>query len=95
MDVKIIDVEPILVAVLEHRGSPSLLTDSVQRFIAWRKSSGLSPVSICATYGVPYNDPNTTPPQEFRFDICSSVTEPVLANEQGVVTKTIPGGAAR
>ncbi|TLG78634.1 AraC family transcriptional regulator [Methylocystis sp. B8] len=92
MDVKIIDVEPILVAALEHRGAPALLNDSVQRFIAWRKSSGLSPVSQCETYGVPYNDPNTTPPEEFRFDICGSVTEPVAGNEQGVVTKTIPGG---
>ena len=92
MDVKIVDVEPILVAALEHRGAPALLNDSVQRFIAWRKSSGLSPVSQCETYGVPYNDPNTTPPEEFRFDICGSVTAPAPANNQGVVTKTIPGG---
>jgi AraC family transcriptional regulator len=92
MDVKIIDVEPILVAALEHRGSPARLNDSVQRFIDWRKSSGLSPVSECATYGVPYNDPNVTPPDEFRFDICGSAPAPVPANAQGVVTKTIPGG---
>lgn len=92
MDVKIIDVEPTLVAALEHRGAPALLNDSVQRFIAWRKSSGLSPVGRCDTYGVPYNDPNTTPPEAFCFDICGSVSEPVPANEQGVVNKTIPGG---
>ena len=69
MDVKIIDVEPVLVAALEHRGAPALLNDSVQRFIAWRKSS---------------------PPEEFRFDICGSAPAP--AKTQGVVTKTIPGG---
>lgn len=92
MDVKIIDVEPVLVAALEHRGAPALLNDSVQRFIAWRKSSGLSPINQCETYGVPYNDPNTTPPEEFRFDICGSAPAPVPANEHGVITKTIPGG---
>jgi len=92
MDVKIIDVEPTLVAALEHCGAPGLLNESVQRFIDWRKASGLSPINQCATYGVPYNDPNTTPPEEFRFDICGSVMAPVSANEHGVVTKTIPGG---
>ncbi|MGE0195626.1 MAG: GyrI-like domain-containing protein [Methylocystis sp.] len=92
MDVKIINVAPILVATLEHRGAPALLNESVQRFIAWRKSSGLSPVSRCETYGVPYNDPNATPPEEFRFDICGAVTEAIPANEHSVITKTIPGG---
>ncbi len=41
IDVKIIDVEPIVVAALEHRGAPAL-NDTVQRFIAWRKTPGLS-----------------------------------------------------
>lgn len=92
MEVRIIDVEPILVATLEHNSSPTLLNGSVQRFIEWRKATGLSPISTCQTYGIPYNDPNTTPPDEFRFDICAAVTEPVPSNPQGIVTKTIPGG---
>jgi AraC family transcriptional regulator len=92
MDVKIVDVEPLLVAALEHRGSPALLNDSVQRFISWRKSAGLSPIMECETYGVPHNDPNATPPEDFRFDICGSVKEPAPANPEGIVTKTIPGG---
>ena len=62
MDVKIVDVEPVLVAALEHRGAPALLNDSVQRFIAWRKSSGLSPVSQCETYGVPITTPTRRHP---------------------------------
>jgi AraC family transcriptional regulator len=92
MEVRIVNVEPILVATLEHNGSPTLLNDSVQRFIEWRKADGLSPISSCQTYGIPYNDPNTTPPDEFRFDICASVTEPVPSNPQGIIAKTIPGG---
>lgn len=92
MEVRIVEVEPILVATLEHNGSPALLNDSVQLFIQWRKENGLSPIDRSRTYGVPYNDPNTTPPEEFRFDICASVTESVPSNPQGIVTKTIPGG---
>jgi AraC family transcriptional regulator len=92
MNVRIVNVEQILVATLEHNGSPVLLNDSVQRFIEWRKKTGLSPISSSQTYGIPYNDPNKTPADEFRFDICGSVTESVPSNPQGIVTKIIPGG---
>lgn len=92
MQVNIVDVEQTFVAVLEHRGDPGLLNQSVQRFIDWRKSTGLSPKERSKTYGIAYDDPNITPPNEFRFDICGSVTEPVPENRQGVVTKTIPAG---
>lgn len=92
MDVSIVNVNPITVAVLEHRGDPALLNGSVARFIEWRKETGLSPISHGQTYGVPYNDPEKTPPAEFRFDICGSVTGAVPANRQGIIAKTIPGG---
>lgn len=92
MEVRIVHVEPTMVAVLEHRGAPALLNGSVQQFIEWRKASGLSPISSSRTYGIAYNDPNTTRADEFRFDICGSVTEAVTENPQGVITKTIPEG---
>lgn len=92
MDVRIVNVNPIAVAVLEHRGDPALLNGSVARFMEWRKESGLSPVARSRTFGVPYNDPNKTPPAEFRFDICGSVHAPVPANRHGLITKAIPGG---
>lgn len=92
MQVKIVEVEPVTVAVLEHRGNPALVNESVQRFIAWRKETGLSPVNSSRTYGIAYNDPGTTTPEDFRYDICGSVARPVPPNQHGVVTKTIPGG---
>lgn len=92
MQVRIVNVEPTTVAVLEHRGDPALLNDSVQRFIAWRKESGLSPVASSQTYGIAYDDPNTTAAKDFRYDICGSVAAPVPQNGYGVITKTIPGG---
>ena len=92
MDVKIVFAEPALVAALEHRGDPGLLNDTALRFIEWRKASGLSPVDKSRTYGIAYDNPETTDPEDFRFDICGSVEEPVPTNPQGVVTKKIPGG---
>lgn len=92
MQVKIIEVPPVTVATLEHRGDPKLMNDSVQKFIAWRKESGLSPIGTSKTYGIAYDDPALTPPDEFHFDICGEVVAPVPANRFGIVTKTIPGG---
>jgi AraC family transcriptional regulator len=58
----------------------------------WRKSSGLSPVKTSRTFGIVYDNPDTTPPENFRFDICGSVTEDVPTNPHGVINKVIPGG---
>ena len=92
MQVKIIDFEETPVAVLEHRGSPALVNDSARQFIAWRKASGLSPVATSRTFGIAYDDPETTEAAQFRFDICGSVQQPVPENPQGVINKLIPGG---
>jgi len=93
MDVKIITTPTIKVAVLEHRASPAHLTDSILRFIEWRKSTTLSPVLTSQTFGIAYDDPETTEPDAFRFDICGSITaDEVPANPQGVIQKEIPGG---
>ncbi len=92
MQVRIITVQPVTVAVLEHRGAPALVNQSVQKFIAWRKESGLSPVASSETFGIAYDDPETTPARDFRLDICGSVDSLVPANRFGVITKTIPGG---
>jgi len=83
---------PSRFAVLEHCGNPALLNDSVQRFIAWRKDSGLSPIATSQTYGIAYDDPATTPAKDFKFDICGSVSEEVPSNRYGTVAKAIPGG---
>lgn len=96
MDVKIINVEPMQVAVLEHYGEPMRVPNSVAVFIEWRKASGLSDYTTQGTYGVPYSDPLTTPGDEFRFDICGELSAEaqgkVPANPQGVICKSLPGG---
>ena len=92
MEVKIVDFKETKVAVLEHRGPPELVNDSVLNFIEWRKQSGLSPVKSSRTFGAVYDDPNTVEPDKFRFDICGEVTDEVPDNLQGVKSGAIPGG---
>ena len=92
MKVTIIDFPKTPVAALEHRGAPELVNDSARRFIAWRKSSGLSPVKTSKTFGIAYDNPETTPAESFRFDICGSVAEGIPSNPHGVINKFIPAG---
>lgn len=92
MDVGIVELEEIKVAYIEHKGPPDRVLDTAARFIAWRKATGLSPVGSSRTFGVPHNDPNTTRPEDFHFDICGSVSCDVPENGYGVKTGSIPGG---
>lgn len=92
MEVKIVDFPETALAVLEHRGPPALVHDTVQRFIDWRKTTGLSPVRDSRHFGIAYDDPVTTPPELFRFDLGGSVAASVPDNPWGVVNKRIPAG---
>ena len=92
MNVEIVEFERTKVAALEHRGSPKLVNDSVAKFIDWRKQSGLSPVTTSLTLGIVYDNPDTTEPDDFRFDICGSVNTDIPANSHGLLNKTIPSG---
>jgi len=92
MEVKISNFKQAKVAVLEHLGAPTLVNDSVKIFIDWRKNSGLSPVQTSQSFGIVYDNPDTTPPDDFRFDICGSVLQDVPANSYGIINKIIPEG---
>lgn len=93
MDVKIVDFQPRNIAYLSHRGSPQRVLDSAAKFIAWRKQTGLSPVVSSETYAVPYSDPNTVAPEDFRLDICGTIQQSQIPdNEFGVIAGTLPGG---
>lgn len=88
----IVTLPHISLAVAEHRGDPNQLNHTIARFIEWRKQSGLSPVHHSRTFGLAYDDPETTPPEEFRFDICGSVKQPIPNNSQGIIPKQLPAG---
>lgn len=89
--VRIATVGDVRVAVLEHRGDPAFIGDTVRRFIAWRREAGLPP-KVSATFNILYDDPATTPPEAFRFDLCAAIERDMAPSDAGVVVKTIPGG---
>lgn len=86
--VTIVEFPKTQVAALEHFGSPNTIMASVEMFIEWRRANNVVPPKS-ATYNVFYNDPESTPPDEFHMDICCSFEQPVTENPQGVVSKTI------
>lgn len=90
-DVEIVNFETTRVAVLEHRGDPKLLLDSVRKFIDWRKQNRLPP-KLSATFNLIYDDPHSTPPEQFRFDLCAAISRAVEPNDVGIVERAIPGG---
>jgi AraC family transcriptional regulator len=89
--VTIVEVKDTRVAVLEHRGDPALIGDSVRRFIAWRRQAGLPP-KTSATFNILYDDPISTPSADFRLDLCAATDRDISPNSWGVAIKTIPGG---
>jgi len=80
-----------LIATLEHRGSPASLGTTIARFIEWRKKNNLPP-SKSRTFNLIYDDPNITPPDQYRFDIGCSVDTEILDKDYGIVSKSIPAG---
>ena len=89
--VRIIDFRETRVAVLEHRGDPALIGNSIRKFIDWRKGAGLPP-KISATFNILYDDPIETEPENFRLDLCAATPKDVAPNSAGVVGKAIPAG---
>ena len=90
-DVQIVHFDQVLTATLEHRSSPNNLGQSIAKFIAWRKQNKLPP-SKSRTFNLLYDDPNQTPPDEYRFGLCCAVNEPIEDQEHGIASKVIPAG---
>lgn len=92
MDITLVTFPTTTVALLQHRCSPELVNYSAAKFMLWRNASGLPSAMTGKTFGIAWDDPQTTPPEAFRFDICASVEKPVPDNAYGVMNSAIPGG---
>ena len=92
MQVQIVDFSETRFAALEHCGPTGLVNETVRKFKEWRIKSGQSPVASSRTFGIPRNNPDTTPADEFRFDICGEINEPIAPNAYGIRELVIPSG---
>ena len=48
--------------------------------------------AFAGTFNIIHNDPDETPPEEFRFDLCAATDRPIAPNDAGVVEFLIPAG---
>lgn len=92
-DVTIVDLPVIPVAVMEHRGDPASLGETIRRFIAWRRRTGVrAPAS--RTFTIFHADPDVTPPADYRIGLCAGTDRPLGAGDadEGVRPGVIPAG---
>lgn len=89
-DVTIRNVPPTPVAIMEHRGDRATIGATIQRFIAWRKATGLTP-KTSPTFNVFHSDPRITSPAEYRMDLCAGADRAIEANGE-IKAGVIPGG---
>ncbi|KTD44831.1 AraC family transcriptional regulator [Legionella quateirensis] len=92
MNVTIENIQARRLAVLEHRGDPQTVGDSVNQLISWAKAQIISlKPKAGEAFGFGYDDPQTTPPEEFRFDLGITVPEQ-LKIEGKIIEKRLPAG---
>lgn len=90
-DVTIRTVPPTPLAIMQHRGDPATIGSTIQRFIAWRKANGLSP-GTSPTFTIFHEDPRTTPPPDYRLDLCVGTDRPLDPADTSIESGMIPGG---
>ncbi len=90
-DVIMREVAPTPVAIMQHRGDPKTIGATIQRFIAWRKATGLT-LKVSKTFNIFHSDPRTTPLADYRLDLCASTDRVIDANGEQIKAGIIPGG---
>ncbi len=92
MNVTIKNLDARRLAVLEHRGDPKLMGDSVNKLINWAKAQpiNLKPKAGEA-FGFAYNDPKLIPAADFRFDLAITIPEQLTLKGE-VIEKRLPAG---
>lgn len=79
-------------AVLEHRGNPATLGDSVKKLLIWAHQHPLDLAPKPGeAFGFAYDDPETTEPDAFRFDLALTVPEQATLSGD-IVEKCLPAG---
>ena len=90
-DVTIREMEPVPVAILEHRGDRAGLGETIQRFIAWRKAAGLSPENS-ATFNIFRSERTPADPADYAMDLCVGTDRAIAPDDADMKPGTIPGG---
>lgn len=90
-DVTIRDVPPTPVAILEHRGDRAGLPATIETFIAWRKTVGLSPATS-PTFNIFRSERTPADPGDYSMDLCVGTELPIDPDDAVMRAGVIPGG---
>lgn len=90
-NVNITWVNKTKIAVLKHKGSPAELPTTIKQFIKWRKKYH-TPPPVSKTFNILYDDPTTTPADDYHFGIATNISSDVITNTLGVTTCEISKG---
>lgn len=92
MNVTIKNIPARRLAVVEHRGDPKKVSESVTKLISWAKGQTVSlKPKPGEAFGFAYDDPKTTPANDFRFDLAITVPNG-LSLKGEIVEKNLPAG---
>lgn len=89
MEVDIVSFEQTHLAILEHKGPLNQVSETLQKFVAWRKKFGPSP-RVSRTFNIYYDDPELVAAQNYRMDVGAELLSTLKPNDFGIVKKTIP-----
>ncbi len=92
MNVSIKELPAKRLAALEHHGDPQKVGETVKKLMTWAKAQ---PVDLRPkpgeAFGFGYNDPNTVPAEDFRFDLALTVPQGFSLDSR-VIEKELPAG---
>jgi AraC family transcriptional regulator len=91
MKVTLINREPATIAYLRHLGPYGEPISQFWRenYMPWAKMNKLG--ADHARYGISYDDPSITAPEQCRYDACAEVTADFVLSG-GALKTTVPGG---
>ena len=90
MKVDIRKIDKIRLVVIEHRGDPKRMADSITKLLAWTKARSIE-LKPGAAFAIAYDDPKTTPADKFRIDFGIKIPEN-LQIQGDIIEKYLPSG---
>jgi|GEM_PF-857050 len=94
MDVEVKELEPLFVATVRHVGPYTEVGPDFKRLWGWAVKAGLVDRETIGV-GASYDDPESTPAEQLRYDAAITVAEEAAAGVTPppfVTFKTLPGG---
>ena len=90
MEVRVISLEPARIAFVRHVGPYAEVGPTWQRLVAWAGGQGLLGLDT-RIFGLCHDDPDTTTPEQLRYDACIVIGPDVQAGD-GVEVQDFAGG---